>query len=276
MAVLQINHQEIVPGHPESLQQTTIDGVPCTAFTLDSGWVQDWDKGNIATGNTAPNERVEVSGEVAQSTLKGKSPSNVTPATGKEVVRLKFRFAAGFPASRWFVLDQFHPPDLQQGAHGFGGITGHGTNVDIGDPTDDSGSRFIYQAPIKFEAWYDWDLGINWASTADGYVVLVDRATGKQLMRWTGVTLPAGMPYKYRKQGYYRNPTNARGTVYQTLMDIFPGDISAATTPVLAPAPASTPTPTAQTVQNYATQLITARDAMRAQADAIDALLRKP
>lgn len=227
----QIDHREEVrPG--QSIQEVVLDGTPCLAFNLRSGDVQEWDKANVASGNSAPNERAEISYETAQSTAKGRSPINVVPGLPEQLYRLNLRFKAGFPPSRWAVFDQFHPPDTWTGKHGFGGISGHGANLDLVDPTDDSGSSFIYRTPLLTDQWYPWDLAVLWRPTPDGYLVLRDRETGRLLVRWTGITMPKDMPYKYIKQGYYRNPTPGEGTVYQTRIDI---------NPVSTQAPAPTP-----------------------------------
>src|SRR4051812_46226704 len=94
-----------------SISLTTVDGVPAYAFTLRDGDVQPWDKGNIGPSGK-PNQRAEISFEVAPSSQKGKSPYDVTEKTGKRTYDIDYRFKAGWPKDqRWAVLTQFHPQD---------------------------------------------------------------------------------------------------------------------------------------------------------------------
>jgi hypothetical protein len=274
-----IEHLEAV--RPESIVQTTVDGVPAYAFTLRDGDVQSWDKGNIGPSGK-PNQRAEISYEVAPSSQKGKSPYDVTDKTGKRTYDIDYRFKAGWPKDqRWAVLTQFHPQDDNpSGFHGFGGVTVHGNEITLDNPNGDGG--YFARIPIRTDAWFQFRLVVNWSSKADGFVKLVSRATGAVLGRYDGPTIAAG-EFKYLKQGYYRDGgITAEGTVYETLMDISEGDLSAVVVP---PAPAPTPTPSVMSPEQKAAWLAMLQETrdglwagattMQTQGDKIQALLDK-
>jgi len=147
-----------------------------------------------------------------------------------ETVDLAFLFKTGFPFDhRWAVLMQFHPPDdwPDHGNQGFGGITVHGPNVTIDDPRDSTGTFFLFSTPIVVEQPFRWRLVTKWATDTNGYIKLWDRQANKQLVNWTGITIPQGMAYKYKKQGIYRSGGSTKpAQMVQMRIDVNPGDLT--------------------------------------------------
>jgi hypothetical protein len=135
------------------------------------------------------------------------------------------------------VLTQFHPQDDNpSGFHGFGGVTIHGKEITLDNPSGDGG--YFGYIPIQTDKWVRLRIAVNWSSKADGYAKVVSRATGAVIGLYKGPTIAAG-EFKYVKQGYYRDGgITAEGTVYETLMDISEGDLTEAVTPP-APSPPS-------------------------------------
>jgi hypothetical protein len=230
-----IDHFEAV--RPDSITLTTVDGVSCYAFNVRDGDIQPWDVNNIGPSGKA-NQRAEISFAPAPGGLKYTSPYNVTDKAGKKTYDVDYRFKAGFPLDqRWAVLTQFHPQDDNpSGFHGFGGVTIHGKEITLDNPSGDGG--YFGYIPIQTDKWVRLRIAVNWSSKADGYAKVVSRATGAVIGLYKGPTIAAG-EFKYVKQGYYRDGgITAEGTVYETLMDISEGDLTEAVTPP-APSPPS-------------------------------------
>lgn len=234
-----IDHLEAV--RPDSVIQTTIDGVSLWSFLLRAGDVQSWDAANIGPSGK-PNQRAELSLAAAPSAAKATSPYNVRATTGKQTYDVDYRFKVGWPTDhRWAMITQFHPQDDNpSGFKGFTGVSVHGNEITLEEPPN-AGTYFAREV-IKPDTWYRRRLVVNWSAKADGYVKWVNRDTNALLGRYNGPTIAAG-EYKYLKQGYYRDGgTTQEGTVYETLMDIAPGDASD-TSPVILPAPTPAPAP---------------------------------
>jgi hypothetical protein len=274
MAQPKIDH--IVRVAEDRVQQVTIDGVPCYAFTVKPGDVLDFDR---IEGNRGPNgqfnERAEISCAPAQGML--------------QTYDVDYRFAAGFPAHvsanhEWAVLTQYHPQDdTKSSFKGFGGATFHDGAITFDHPSGD-GSTFA-KMPITADGKtkHQIRMVVKWTSGQSGFAKVIDRTTGNLLGRYDGPTLPPG-EWKYGPmQGYYRAGGLPAATVYQSspggpLIDITDGDLSE-TAP--APTPTTTTPPpapgaTTASVQEYAACLIQTRNAMQAQIDTINRLLGKP
>lgn len=245
MAQPKIDHFEVVPGHPDSITTATLDGIGCYAFKLQSGWVQDWDKGEgNRGGNGQFNERAEISYAPAPDTQKANSPVNVREGM-LQTYDVDYLFAPGFPAHvaarhEWAVLTQFHVQPGHNGAPGFGGATVHDGAITFDSPNGD-GSYFA-SVPIKTGVWFRIRMAVKWSAGKDGYAKIVDRATGKLVGRYDGPTIAPG-EWKYLKQGYYRAGGLPEATVYQSspggpLVDITDGDLTDVA-PVQPPAPPS-------------------------------------
>jgi hypothetical protein len=287
MAQPKIDH--IVRVAEDRVQQVTIDGVPCYAFTVKPGDVLDFDR---IEGNRGPNgqfnERAEISCAPAQGTQKYKGPYNVKEGM-LQTYDVDYRFAAGFPAHvsanhEWAVLTQYHPQDdTKSSFKGFGGATFHDGAITFDHPSGD-GSTFA-KMPITADGKtkHQIRMVVKWTSGQSGFAKVIDRTTGNLLGRYDGPTLPPG-EWKYGPmQGYYRAGGLPAATVYQSspggpLIDITDGDLSE-TAP--APTPTTTTPPpapgaTTASVQEYAACLIQTRNAMQAQIDTINRLLGKP
>lgn len=242
MAQPKIDH--IVRVAEDRVQQVTVDGVTCWAFTVKPGDVLDFDR---IEGNRGPNgrfnERAEISAAPAQGTQKYKGPYNVREGM-LQTYDVDYRFAAGFPAHvsanhEWAVLTQYHPQDdTKSSFKGFGGATFHDGAITFEHPRGD-GSTFA-RIPIKPDTWYRIRMVVKWSAGKDGFAKVIDRATGKPLGRYDGPTLAPG-EFKYGPmQGYYRAGGLPAATVYQSspsgpLIDINDGDLSETEAPPVQP-----------------------------------------
>lgn len=244
MAQPKIDH--IVRFAEDRIQQVTIDGVPCYAFTVKPGDVLDFDR---VEGNRGPNgqfnERAEISAAPAQGTQKYKGPYNVREGM-LQTYDVDYRFATGFPAHvsarhEWAVLTQYHPQDdTKSSFKGFGGATVHDGAITFENPSVD-GSYFA-KMPITADGKTKHQIRmiVKWTAGKDGFAKVIDRATGKLLGRYDGPTLAPG-EFKYGPmQGYYRAGGLPAATVYQSspggpLIDINDGDLSETDAPAPTP-----------------------------------------
>lgn len=228
-----IDHFERVAD--DRIVQTSIDGVPCWAFTVRPGDVQSWDVGNIGP-NQKPNERAEISYAPAQGTEKHKSPYNVHEGM-LQTYDVDLWFAAGFPPHvaakhEWALALQFHPEDDHKAntPHGFGGVAVHDSAITFDNPNGDGG--YFGKVPIVTEKWIKLRMAVKWSAGKDGYAKIVDRQTNTPIARYDGPTITAG-EFKYLKQGYYRAGGLPTGMVYQTQIGISEGDLTeTAPTPI--------------------------------------------
>jgi hypothetical protein len=223
-------------GANDSIQQIIFDGVSVVAFTVRPGDVQEWDlaEGN-AGANKLPNERAEISYAPAPDSQKATSPYNVREGM-TQTYDVDYRFKSGFPPHvsarhEWAVLTQFHPQPGAKGIPGFPGATFHDGQITFENPNGD-GAYFAKVLGTP-DTWIRIRMAVKWSADADGYAVVQDRMTGQIVGRYDGATIAPG-EFKYVKQGYYRAGGLPEGTVYQTLLDVHEGDLTAT-----APAPAA-------------------------------------
>jgi hypothetical protein len=244
---LKIDHREQI--RSDSIQEITVDGVSVFAFTVRPGDVQEWDlaEGN-AGANKLPNERAEISYAPAPDSQKATSPYNVREGM-TQTYDVDYRFKSGFPSHvsarhEWAVLTQFHPQPNAKGIPGFSGATFHDGQITFENPNGD-GSYFA-RIQAAADTWFRLRMAVKWSAGKDGYAVVQDRMTGKIVGRYDGPTIAPG-EWKYIKQGYYRAGGLPEGTVYQTLLDVNDGDLTATAPPAPAPAVPAAPAAPAAT-----------------------------
>lgn len=276
----------------DRIQQTTVDGVPCWAFTIlkaDPPLPFDVANKNVGPGGQI-NRRAEISFAPADPKFKPQGPYNVKPGM-TQTHGIRLRFKGGWPLNKglqhdWKVYWQMHTPDDYKGNgyDGFHGISGHNGEITLMTPNDPNGGYFFH-TPEQMDTWdaHNYLMAIKWSKGADGFVKMADATTKKILAQYNGPTFPAGPfgpsgEYMYGPLiGIYMDGISitSDATLYMAgfegpLPDIWDGDLTVA-------APATPPTPDqASTVQVYGAQLKATRDAMQKEVDAINAMLGKP